>query len=150
MIAASFERLVSIVFPFKSKLSKHKCILIIFLIWILAMCASLPWVFILHVEHINIFVMNRIDLTSHKNDLAENHFDFSGDLSENFMLDLKENQNESIKTTQIIYKILSNKDFKENDFAAYLDSMDKNSTKEIIEVSQKCTFLIKLVSNKHR
>ncbi len=85
MIAASFERLVSIVFPFKSKLSKHKCILIIILIWILAMCASLPWVFILHVEHINIFVMKRIDLTSHKNDLAENHFDFSGDLSENFM-----------------------------------------------------------------
>jgi hypothetical protein len=29
----------------------------------------------------------------------------------------------------------TNKDFKENDFDAYLDSIDKNSTKEIIEVS---------------
>ena len=43
MIAASMERLIVIVYPFKCKLTKSKCILIIGLIWLTSLLASLPW-----------------------------------------------------------------------------------------------------------
>lgn len=137
MIAASFERLVSIVFPFKTKLSKHKCIIIIALIWLASMIASLPWIFVLQVKYINIFRMGRIELSNlSKSGFSENHLNFDLETNEPLKLDLKENQNDSFKRTEIIYKILSNKDFKESDFATYLDNMDKNSTKEIIEIKK--------------
>ena len=51
MIAASMERLIVIVYPFKCKLTKRKCSLIICSIWLSAILASLPWTLTLRVKH---------------------------------------------------------------------------------------------------
>lgn len=50
MIAASLERLIVIVYPFKCKLTKHKCTIVICVIWILGLLASAPWILLLRVE----------------------------------------------------------------------------------------------------
>nr|QVK45770.1 G protein-coupled receptor [Proales similis] len=48
MIAASLECYVVIVFPFRPKLSRAQCLLIIAFIWLLSVAISLPWTFIVH------------------------------------------------------------------------------------------------------
>lgn len=59
MVAASIERLMVIVYPFRPKLSKKKCIIIILIIWIVSTITSLPWLFILHVD--DIYINNKTD-----------------------------------------------------------------------------------------
>jgi hypothetical protein len=59
MVAASIERLMVIVYPFRPKLSKNKCIVIILIIWIISTITSLPWLFILHVD--DIYINNKTD-----------------------------------------------------------------------------------------
>jgi hypothetical protein len=59
MVAASIERLMVIVYPFRPKLSKRKCIIIILIIWITSTITSLPWLFILHVD--DIYISNKTD-----------------------------------------------------------------------------------------
>ena len=59
MIAASFERLSSIVFPFNNKMTKQHCIFIIFFMWLLAILVSIPWILLLQVEYINTYEIIR-------------------------------------------------------------------------------------------
>lgn len=50
MIAASMERLFVIVYPFKCKLTKNKCITVICFVWCVAAVASLPWLLMLRIK----------------------------------------------------------------------------------------------------
>ncbi|CAF0910827.1 unnamed protein product [Brachionus calyciflorus] len=52
MIAASIERLVVIVFPYKPKLTKKNTLLVILFIWIFSILTSLPWIFLLKLNNI--------------------------------------------------------------------------------------------------
>ena len=50
MIAASIERLIVIIYPFKSKMGKCKCVIVISLIWLFAIVASLPWLHFIRIQ----------------------------------------------------------------------------------------------------
>jgi hypothetical protein len=50
MIVSSIDRLIAIVCPFRTKLRKSRCILIIFIIWIISIMFSLPWRFLVGVN----------------------------------------------------------------------------------------------------
>ena len=62
MIVSSIDRLIAIICPFRTKLRKSKCILIIFIIWIISIMFSLPWGFLVGV-----------------NDLEQNDIDYEVD-----------------------------------------------------------------------
>jgi hypothetical protein len=49
MIVSSIDRLIAIICPFRTKLRKSKCILIIFIIWIISIMFSLPWGYLFNV-----------------------------------------------------------------------------------------------------
>ena len=51
MIGSALERLIVIIYPFKTKLSKKNCFIIILLIWFVSILLALPWSFLIHVRH---------------------------------------------------------------------------------------------------
>lgn len=50
MTASLVERLISITCPFKTKLSKNNCFIIIFLIWLLSVSFALPWAVLMKIQ----------------------------------------------------------------------------------------------------
>lgn len=156
MIAASLERLVVIVYPFKSKLTKHKCSLIILLIWILAILASLPWIIILHVRYIYLFETIKINIADDENSwhsLLNNQANSSLD---NHTLDAEylfgsnvesstfTAKNDSyhaftkqMKTLHTFFSMLTKEEFKRNDIERYLnDNSYLIPSKSIIELKE--------------
>jgi hypothetical protein len=85
MSAASIERFISIVNPFLCKLKKNQCILIIFVIWMLAVVASVPWFFLLEIRNVPQKTLTIQHIQTFSDILASNFgddFNFTADLSE--------------------------------------------------------------------
>ncbi len=61
LIAASMECHIGIVYPFKQKLNKKGCLLIILLVWCLAILASFPWELVLELKKEQVLIKKPFD-----------------------------------------------------------------------------------------
>ena len=65
MTASSFERLVAIICPLKTKLSKKNCFIVIFFIWVLSAASSLPWALLMKIQ-MDQFIVIRLEASTTK------------------------------------------------------------------------------------
>lgn len=56
MMASAIDKLIGIVCPFKQKLSKKKCLIILAIIWTLSISFGLPWLFLIQVTNESIYI----------------------------------------------------------------------------------------------
>ena len=66
MIASAIERLIVIICPFRTKLSKTNCLVMILFIWILSFGFGLPWGFLIKVQIENTSYMNDLNSSPEK------------------------------------------------------------------------------------
>lgn len=85
MIVASLERLIAIVFPFKCKLNKNKCAIIIVCVWIVASIASLPWVYLLKTVRVTEQVSDSLSYESRRKRYFLDTYHYVSNHSENEM-----------------------------------------------------------------